>query len=89
MFIEFGGEHIQVVDKDNDKILSFKERSLLLSQLVDFYNRPDFLPQRIMAGIDKDNKIPFSKSHNRIRIGCLTDTNDKFFKLLKFLTNGN
>jgi hypothetical protein len=86
--IQYGGHDVIVdkVDSIKDLTLECKGRKILLSQLRQFTEIPSFRTKRLMAGIDQENRVPISESHNgNIKIGCLEDTKENFYSLFKIL----
>lgn len=82
--VQYGGEVIEVKNLTGNKLLTYKQRNILLSDIDDFITRLDspFLSPRLIAGTDPKQRVILSKDHNGdIAIGCLTDTESNFYQL--------
>jgi len=76
--IIFGGKEINVTHYDNDKLFEFNNNSVTLSSIIEFMQSPFKISHLTPTIIIK-------KEGKNIKIGCLTDTQEKLRTLINNL----
>lgn len=83
MTIQYGGETLTVINTDSDVHLHFKEHVASLNLIKKWVENRDIIKTRYMVG---KNLLISERYDEQIQIGCLRDTKENFYSLLKLLS---